>query len=76
MMMLKTNEGRIDRTIRMIAGTVLLFKSFGSKNFVCRWSKGLLGTLLLATGAIGFCGLYKLFDFNTLQDDESPKEIL
>lgn len=75
-MMLKTNEGRIDRTIRMLLGSYFLFKGFGRRNVIARWSQGLLGTLLFATGALGFCGLYKFFGINTLQADEQPRDIL
>lgn len=74
--MMKTNEGRIDRTLRVVAGFYFLLKSFGCQWFVGRWTKGLLGTLLLATGALGVCPMYEALGINTLQADEEATDVL
>ena len=64
---MKTNESNIDRIIRAVAGVVLLYLGFGG---VLGGALGVvadvLGVVLLVTGAVGFCPLYAMFKFNTL----------
>ena len=64
---MKTNESNIDRIIRAVAGVVLLYLGFGG---VLGGALGVvadvLGVVLLLTGAVGFCPLYAMFKFNTL----------
>ena len=56
-----TNEGTIDRAIRIVLGLGLL-----SLVFVGPQSPlGYIGLVPLATGLIGFCSLYKIFGFST-----------
>jgi len=56
-----TNEGTIDRAIRIVLGLGLL-----SLVFVGPQSPlGYIGLVPLATGLIGFCPLYKIFGFST-----------
>ncbi|MCB1614481.1 MAG: DUF2892 domain-containing protein [Pseudomonadales bacterium] len=58
---MQTNEGKIDRIIRIIAGLILLsLVVVGPQSLF-----GLVGIVPLLTGALGFCPLYKLFGFNT-----------
>jgi hypothetical protein len=55
------NEGTIDRTLRVIAGLVVLSLTVvGPKTM---W--GLVGLIPLVTGAIGNCPVYTLFGVNT-----------
>ncbi len=65
-MNLERNVGGLDKKIRIGAGAVLiligLFKSL--------WL-AIIGVIVLATGLLGFCGLYKLLGLNTA----SPAEI-
>lgn len=55
------NEGMLDRTVRVVLGLAILSLVFvGPKSL---W--GLVGLVPLATGAIGFCPLYRLLGINT-----------
>ncbi len=56
-----TNEGTIDRAIRIVLGLGLLSLAFiGPQSPL-----GYIGLVPLATGLIGFCPLYKLVGLNT-----------
>lgn len=58
---MKTNEGGIDRMVRIVAGLVLLgLMAMGTIGW---W--GWLGVVLLATGLIGWCPAYALLGTNT-----------
>ncbi|HPY39762.1 MAG TPA: DUF2892 domain-containing protein [Thiolinea sp.] len=64
-MNLERNVGRTDKNIRIGIGILLivigLFKSFGLV---------ILGLVVLATGVLSFCGLYKLLGINTASKEE------
>lgn len=66
---MKTNESKIDRIIRAVAGVVLLYLGFGG---VLGGTLGVvadvLGAVLLFTSAVGFCPLYAMFKFSTLKN--------
>lgn len=56
-----TNEGTIDRALRIGVGLVLLALVFvGPKTM---W--GLVGAIPLMTGLVGFCPLYRVFGLST-----------
>ncbi len=57
---MKCNVGTTDRVIRIVLGIVILAAGY----FYQSWW-GLIGLLPLATGAVGWCGLYSLFDIST-----------
>lgn len=58
---MKTNEGGIDRIVRIVAGLLLLgLMAMGSIGW---W--GWLGIVPLATGLIGWCPAYTLLGLNT-----------
>jgi hypothetical protein len=58
---LATNEGGVDRTLRVIVGLALLSLVFvGPKSM---W--GLVGIVPLLTGLAGTCPLYTLLGINT-----------
>ena len=64
---MKLNESNIDRIIRAVAGVVLLYLGFGgvlSGGFAI--VADVLGIIMLATGAIGFCPIYALTKISTL----------
>ena len=63
--MLKTNEGKTDRIIRVVLGVILLGFAFFSLSDTARIVAGLAGAIVLVTGAIGFCGLYKILGIST-----------
>jgi hypothetical protein len=56
-----TNEGSLDRALRLIVGVILLSLVFvGPKTL---W--GLVGLVPLLTGTVGFCPLYRVFGLST-----------
>ena len=59
--MLATNEGKIDRLLRILVGLAVIALVFvGPKT---NW--GWLGLIPLVTGLVGFCPLYRLLGLNT-----------
>ena len=58
---MKTNEGTIDRALRVIAGLVLI--ALAATGTVGVW--GWIGVVPLATGLIGWCPAYTLLGIST-----------
>jgi hypothetical protein len=58
---MKVNEGKTDRIVRVVVGLGLLAGAYQTQT---QWMY-VVGGILLATGAIGFCGLYTLLGINT-----------
>jgi hypothetical protein len=58
---MKTNEGTIDRALRVLAGLVLI--ALAATGTVGVW--GWIGIVPLATGLIGWCPAYTLLGINT-----------
>ena len=58
---MKTNEGTIDRALRIIAGLALI--ALAATGTVGAW--GWIGIVLVATGLLGWCPAYTLLGFNT-----------
>ena len=65
--MLKPNEGKTDRTIRVILGVILLGLALLNLNGIAQIIAGVAGAIALVTGAIGFCGLYKILGISTME---------
>ncbi len=63
--MFAANEGTIDRVVRIIVGLVLVGLGFFSISGTVGVIVGILGLILLVTGAIGWCPLYMPFKINT-----------
>ena len=58
---MKSNEGTVDRILRVLVGIIVLSLAFvGPKT---PWAY--LGLVPLLTGAIGFCPLYAILGINT-----------
>jgi hypothetical protein len=56
-----TNEGTLDRVIRVVVGLGILSLTFlGPQS---RW--GLVGLVPLLTGVVGFCPLYRIVGIST-----------
>jgi len=55
------NEGSLDRAIRVVVGIVLVSLVFVGPRTPLGW----IGVVPLATGAFGFCPLYRLLGINT-----------
>ena len=58
---MKSNVGGIDRTLRIVAGLVLI--GLAATGTIGAW--GWIGIVPLATGAIGWCPPYAILGFNT-----------
>ena len=58
---MKTNEGSLDRVLRVVVGLVLLGLTLSGNIGVWGW----IGVVPLATGAVGMCPLYALLGLNT-----------
>ena len=58
---MKTNEGSIDRTLRVIVGLSLIAWAAAFNGPIWAW----IGLMPLATGALGMCPLYTLLGINT-----------
>jgi hypothetical protein len=58
---MKTNEGTLDRSLRVVAGLALI--GLAATGTVGAW--GFLGVVPLITGAVGFCPLYTVLGINT-----------
>lgn len=59
--MFKTNEGTIDRALRVIAGIVLISLVFVGPQTPFGW----IGVVPLLTGLVGWCPVYTLLGLNT-----------
>jgi hypothetical protein len=65
-MKLQVNVGRLDRMARLAAGIALVAVALlGVVVAPIGIIAGVIGTILLATGATGFCPLYALFGAST-----------
>lgn len=63
---MKINEGTTDRGVRVVAGIVLLVLAFTQVvGGVLGIILGIVGGVLLVTGAVGFCPLYTLIGVST-----------
>jgi hypothetical protein len=63
-MMFKTNEGNLDRAVRIIAGLALIAAFFLFPDASWRYL-ALIGIVPLATGLLGSCPLYSLLGIST-----------
>jgi hypothetical protein len=58
---MKTNEGNVDRALRVVAGLALI--GLAATGTVGLW--GYIGVVPLLTGAVGLCPLYSVLGINT-----------
>lgn len=65
--MFAVNEGPIDRAVRVLLGAALVALALFAVDTGSAAGVALLavGIVLGATGAVGFCALYKVFGFDT-----------
>ena len=61
-----SNEGTIDRALRIILGLILIALVFVGPQTNWGW----IGLVPLATGVLGFCPLYRLVGLNTCPIDK------
>lgn len=63
---MKTNESTLDRAIRAVIGIVALAVAFATGiGSIAGIVLAVVGVVLVATAAIGFCPLYRLFGIST-----------
>lgn len=60
---MKANVGGIDKTLRIVAGLILIV--LAATGMVGVW--GWIGVVPLATGLLNFCPVYSLLGMNTCQ---------
>jgi hypothetical protein len=60
-----TNEGSIDRILRVVVGIVLIALALGYLPNVAASPWGWIGVVPLATGLIGWCPAYSIFGIST-----------
>jgi hypothetical protein len=58
---MKTNEGSIDRTLRIVAGLILVALTLTGTIGMWGW----IGVVPIVTGALGWCPAYTLLGINT-----------
>ncbi len=60
------NEGSVDRIIRLLLGCLLLAASISAGVSTAWGIVAMIGAVaMLITGAIGFCGLYRVLGIST-----------
>lgn len=62
---MKINEGTIDRTLRVVAGLVLIGLAATGTIGVWGWIGIVLGAVLVLTGAFGFCPAYAILGISS-----------
>ncbi len=70
------NVGPIDRISRLTIGLTLFLAAFPVNTFLggaAAITCGVLGGILLLTGAVGFCPLYLPFGLRTTHDTDKPE---
>lgn len=63
--MFKTNEGNIDRILRVAVGVAALVVFFMNQGTPLGWVALVVAVLGLFTGLVGWCALYSIFGINT-----------
>jgi hypothetical protein len=66
---MKRNEGTVDRIIRVVLGIALLVAAAATG----MWLLAIPGVAALATGALGWCGLYQVFGISTCPVETNQK---
>lgn len=63
-MTMKKNVGSWDSIIRVITGTIIVILGLFYDNY---W--GFFGLILVVSGAVAYCPVYRLFKFSTVSPD-------
>lgn len=59
------NVGEVDRVVRVVVGVVGLLIAYSVMNGTGQIIVYVVGLILMITGLVGFCPLYKLFGIST-----------
>ncbi|MCP3938549.1 MAG: DUF2892 domain-containing protein [Actinomycetia bacterium] len=68
---MKINEANTERIARTVLGIVLIIVGFVAVGGTLGALLGIVGLIALVTGAVGFCPLYRLFEFSTAEKTKS-----
>lgn len=63
--MIKPNEGKIDRLVRVTVGVMLIALGYSTLTGTIQTVAYVVGIAGIVTGSLGFCGLYTLLGINT-----------
>ena len=65
---MQQNVGPADRLLRILLGSALLIwaLAFPKPPYIYG---GIIGGIFLVTGLLGWCGIYRLINFSTKQED-------
>jgi hypothetical protein len=66
---MKTNEGSIDRSVRILAGLVLIALTLSGTIGVWGW----IGVVPVITGALGWCPAYSILGISTCPMKAKPR---
>ncbi|MBP9817886.1 DUF2892 domain-containing protein [Candidatus Shapirobacteria bacterium] len=69
---MKTNEGLIDRIIRISIGSIFLVIGYFWFGGLSQIITLIIGAIISLTGLFGFCGLYTLLKINTCSKNQKP----
>lgn len=58
---MRVNVGKVDRTLRVLAGLVLVLIGFLALDGTARIVAALIGAVLILTGGAGYCPIYGVF---------------
>lgn len=67
---MEKNIGQIDRVLRILIGAVILWQGVLMSNIILI----VLGSVLILTGLVGKCGIYKMLGVNTCRNCEVPPQ--
>jgi uncharacterized membrane protein len=67
--MVTRNEGTFDRVLRTVLGIALLAIAIFALANIWQWVLGAVSLILIITGLVGFCPLYRLVGLNTCAVD-------
>jgi hypothetical protein len=71
-MKISKNLGLLDRTLRVIASSIIIYFGFFDNSLIADPfvgnAVGLFGVANLVVALVGFCPLYTLFSFSTCKD--------
>ncbi|MFA7301670.1 MAG: DUF2892 domain-containing protein [Candidatus Shapirobacteria bacterium] len=69
---MKTNEGLIDRIVRILIGSISLVIGYFWLGGIPQMVALVIGAMMSVTGLVGFCGIYTLLKLNTCTRNDKP----
>jgi len=74
-MVTNKNVGLADRIIRIILGVILIYVGWVVwENNTAGIVIDVVGVILIITGIIGYCSIYKIFKINTCKQCQAPTD--